>query len=60
MTIRVLLVDDQELLRLGFRMILAASDGIEVVGEAGDGAEGGRVALRPPGLTSCSWISACP
>ncbi|MGC9962996.1 MAG: response regulator transcription factor [Acidimicrobiales bacterium] len=38
MTIRVLLVDDQELLRLGFRMILAASEGIEIVGEAGDGA----------------------
>jgi DNA-binding NarL/FixJ family response regulator len=39
MTIRVLLVDDQELLRIGFRMVLDAHDGIEVVGEAGDGAE---------------------
>jgi DNA-binding NarL/FixJ family response regulator len=38
-TIRVLLVDDQELLRIGFRMVLDAHDGIEVVGEAGDGAE---------------------
>ena len=38
-TIRVLLVDDQELLRLGFKMILAQEPDIEVVGEAGDGAE---------------------
>jgi DNA-binding NarL/FixJ family response regulator len=36
--IRVVLVDDQELLRLGFRMILDAEPDIEVVGEAGDGA----------------------
>jgi DNA-binding NarL/FixJ family response regulator len=35
--IRVLLVDDQELLRLGFRMILDAAPGIAVVGEADDG-----------------------
>jgi DNA-binding NarL/FixJ family response regulator len=34
----VLLVDDQELLRAGFRMVLDAHEGIEVVGEAGDGA----------------------
>jgi DNA-binding NarL/FixJ family response regulator len=38
MTIRVLLVDDQELLRVGFRMVLDAHEGIEVVGEASDGA----------------------
>ena len=37
MTIRVVLADDQELLRAGFRMILEAQDDIEVVGEAGDG-----------------------
>jgi DNA-binding NarL/FixJ family response regulator len=37
--IRVLLADDQELLRAGFRMVLAAQEGIEVVGEAGDGDE---------------------
>jgi DNA-binding NarL/FixJ family response regulator len=46
MTIRVLLVDDQELLRLGFAMILAAEDGIEVVGEAADGAEAVELAER--------------
>jgi DNA-binding NarL/FixJ family response regulator len=35
--IRVLIVDDQELMRAGFRMILEAAGDIEVVGEAGDG-----------------------
>ena len=34
---RVLLVDDQGLLRAGLRALLDAEDGIEVVGEAGDG-----------------------
>jgi DNA-binding NarL/FixJ family response regulator len=38
--IRVLLVDDQSLLRMGFRMILDAEPDIEVVGEAADGATG--------------------
>jgi DNA-binding NarL/FixJ family response regulator len=37
--IRVLLADDQELLRAGFRMVLDAQDGIQVVGEADDGDE---------------------
>jgi DNA-binding NarL/FixJ family response regulator len=39
MTIRVLLADDQELVRAGFRMILETQADIEVVGEAGDGVE---------------------
>ena len=39
MTIRVLLVDDQQLVRTGFRMILAVEEGIEVVGEAANGRE---------------------
>jgi DNA-binding NarL/FixJ family response regulator len=39
MTIRVLLVDDQALVRSGFRMILEAREDMEVVGEAEDGAE---------------------
>jgi DNA-binding NarL/FixJ family response regulator len=38
-TIRVLLVDDQALLRKGFRMILEQETGIEVVGEASGGEE---------------------
>jgi DNA-binding NarL/FixJ family response regulator len=37
--IRVLLADDQSLVRAGFRMILSDEPGIEVVGEAGDGFE---------------------
>ncbi len=36
--IRVLIADDQELVRAGFRMILEVEDDIEVVGEASDGA----------------------
>jgi DNA-binding NarL/FixJ family response regulator len=39
MSLRVLLVDDQQLVRTGFRMILADEDGIEVVGEAANGRE---------------------
>ena len=39
MTIRVLLVDDQSLLRLGFRMALETQPDVEVIGEAGDGAQ---------------------
>lgn len=49
MSIRVLLVDDQELLRSGFRMILEAAPDITVVGEAADGADGAEQArLRRP------------
>ncbi|MBD0688784.1 response regulator [Streptomyces sp. CBMA123] len=39
MTIRVMLVDDQELLRTGFRMILQSQGDIEIAAEAGDGAQ---------------------
>jgi DNA-binding NarL/FixJ family response regulator len=40
MTIRIVLVDDQALVRTGFRMILDETDDIDVVGEAADGAHG--------------------
>ena len=39
MSVRVLLVDDQQLIRAGFRMILDAEEGIEVVGECADGTQ---------------------
>ena len=43
MTVRVVLADDQALLRKGFRMILEAEDDIEIVGEAADGADAVRL-----------------
>jgi DNA-binding NarL/FixJ family response regulator len=46
MSIRVLLADDQQLVRTGFRLILSAEPDIEVVGEAGDGATTVRNARR--------------
>ena len=46
MSIRVLLADDQQLVRTGFRLILSGEPDIEVVGEAGDGATTVRNARR--------------
>jgi DNA-binding NarL/FixJ family response regulator len=47
--IRVVVVDDQELMRVGFRMVLGAQEDMEVVGEAGNGEEAVKLAeeLRP-------------
>jgi DNA-binding NarL/FixJ family response regulator len=48
-SIRVVLVDDQDLVRAGFRVILGTEDDIEVVGEARDGADAvDRVAALKP------------
>ncbi|KGJ71965.1 LuxR family transcriptional regulator [Cryobacterium roopkundense] len=44
--IRVMLVDDQALLRVGFRMVLEAEDDLTVVAEAGHGAEAVALAAR--------------
>jgi DNA-binding NarL/FixJ family response regulator len=46
MSLSVLIVDDQALVRAGFRMILEAEEDMEVVGEAGDGREAVAEARR--------------
>jgi DNA-binding NarL/FixJ family response regulator len=45
-TIRVLVVDDQELLRTAFRALIDAEDDMQVVGDAADGAEAVELAAR--------------
>ena len=55
----VLLVDDQPLLRVGFRMVLDSQDDLSVVGEAGDGERGGAPDRASSTRTSCSWTCAC-
>ncbi len=44
--VRILLVDDQPLLRTGFRMVLGAEPDLDIVGEAGDGSEAVDLARR--------------
>ncbi|MFJ6194525.1 response regulator [Micromonospora sp. NPDC092111] len=46
MTVRVVIVDDQALVRAGFRMVLDSQPDLEVVGEAIDGADALRVLGR--------------
>ena len=46
MTIRILIADDQHLVRSGFRMILESEDGLEVVAEAANGQEAVSAARR--------------
>ncbi|MCB2411726.1 response regulator transcription factor [Demequina sp. TTPB684] len=74
MTIRVALVDDQQLIRAGFRMVVASQPDMEVVAEAGSGDDAVRAlaALRPPadvvlmdvrmpgrdGIDACAEITA--
>ncbi|MER6166482.1 response regulator transcription factor [Streptomyces violaceorubidus] len=74
MTIRVLLADDQALLRSAFRVLVDSEPDMEVVGEAADGAEAARLAverradvvlmdIRMPGtdgLAATRMISADP
>jgi DNA-binding NarL/FixJ family response regulator len=45
-TVRILVVDDQELLRTAFGALIDAEDDMQVVGEAGDGAEAVALAAR--------------
>ena len=74
MTVRVLLADDQVLIRSGFAALVNSADDLKVVGEAGDGTEAVRQAgaLRPDvvlmdirmpgvdGLTAARQIAASP
>ncbi|MBF6238924.1 Response regulator protein vraR [Nocardia otitidiscaviarum] len=46
MTVRVLVVDDQQLVRAGLRMLCQTADDLEVVAEAATGAEAVRLAAR--------------
>ena len=46
MAVKVLLADDEQLVRAGLKLILEAEDDIEVVGEAGDGAQAVELTRR--------------
>ncbi len=59
--IRVMLVDDQHLLRMGFRLILEGEDDLEVVAEAADGVEALETMRRLEQETPSGAASgACP
>ena len=51
--VRVLLVDDDDLMRAGLRSVLSSDETIEVVGEAGDGREAVERRARAAARTSC-------
>ena len=65
--IRIMLVDDQEMVRVGFRMILQAEHDLTIVGEAGDGAAaielaeraGADVVLMDVRMPKMDGIEAC-
>ena len=54
--IRVLLADDHAVVRRGLRLVLESEPDLQVVAEAGDGADAVRLGLQP---TSTSRSSTC-
>ena len=61
MTIRVMLVDDEPLVRGGLRAILEAEGDLEVVAEASDGSEALTQAKRAtPDVSNCQNAMRCP
>jgi DNA-binding NarL/FixJ family response regulator len=63
-SVRVLIVDDHELVRAGFVMVLEGEPGVEVVGEAADGAAGvaavgpATTSVAPLGSGACAIVGA--
>ena len=57
--IRVLIADDQALIRAGFAALISSAPDLEVVGEAIDGADALRQCVGADAPTSCSWTSGC-
>ena len=59
--IRVVVADDQAVVRAGFRVVLEAAGDVQVVGEAADGAEAARLAatLRPDVVLMDVQIPRC-
>ena len=51
--LRVVIADDQPMMRAGFKAVLEATGDIEVVAEAGDRRRGGRAAAASTRPTSC-------
>ena len=58
--IRILIVDDHALFRVGIANILGREREFDVVGEAADGRVGARGGRRAVARTSSSWTSRCP
>lgn len=56
--IRLLLADDQQMVRAGFRLVLDAQPDMSVVGEANDGAEALQLVDELAPMLSL-WISGC-
>ena len=58
--IRVLLADDQALIRAGFHVLIDAADDLEVVGEAIDGAQAVDLARRERAAAALGTLEAGP